>query len=98
MPQPHGPSERGRRHPQGAQTFVADVVGHTPGDLRHEHALGGQPGRASHHNRANVACCGTSQQRRKCYGWAEWFLVSALLQFLGGYLDMTADRSAPPRT
>ncbi len=41
---------------------------------------------------------GTDGERRKCYGLAAWFLVSAPLQFLGGYLDMTADRSAPPRT
>jgi hypothetical protein len=41
---------------------------------------------------------GTSRERRKCYGWAAWFLVSAPFQFFGGYLDMTADRSAPPRT
>lgn len=41
---------------------------------------------------------GTDRERRKCYGLAAWFLVSAPLQFLGGYLDMTADRSAPPRT
>ena len=41
---------------------------------------------------------GTAQERRKCYGFAAWFLVSAALQFLGGYLDTTADRSAPPRT
>ena len=41
---------------------------------------------------------GTDRERRKCYGWAAWFLVSATLQFLGGYLDMTVDRSASPRT
>ncbi len=41
---------------------------------------------------------GTDRERRKCYGWAAWFLVSAGLQFLGGYMDMTVDRSAPPRT
>ncbi len=41
---------------------------------------------------------GTVRERRKCYGLAAWFLVSAPLQFLGGYLDMTIDRSAPPRT
>ena len=41
---------------------------------------------------------GTDRERRKCYRWAAWFLVSAALQFLGGYLDMTVDRSAPPRT
>lgn len=41
---------------------------------------------------------GTDRERRKYYGLAAWFLVSAPLQFLGGYLDMTVDRSAPPRT
>jgi hypothetical protein len=40
----------------------------------------------------------TDQERRKCYGFAAWFLVSAALQFFGGYLDTTADRSARPRT
>ena len=38
------------------------------------------------------------RERRKYYGLAAWFLVSVPLQFLGGYLDMTADRSEPPRT
>ncbi len=41
---------------------------------------------------------GTDQDRRKCYRWATWFLVSAALQFLGGYMDVAVDRSAPPRT
>ena len=41
---------------------------------------------------------GTDRERRKCYGLSAWFLVSAALQFLGGYLDMAVDRSAPPRT
>jgi hypothetical protein len=40
----------------------------------------------------------TSQDRRKCYGFAAWFLVVAPLQFLGGYLDMKLARSAPPGT
>jgi hypothetical protein len=40
----------------------------------------------------------TNRDRRKCYGLATWFLVSAALQFLGGYMDTTVDRSAPPRT
>jgi hypothetical protein len=30
----------------------------------------------------------TSQDRRKCYRWAAWFLADAPLQFLGGYLEM----------
>jgi len=41
---------------------------------------------------------GTDRERRKCYGWATWFLVHATLLFVGGYLDSIADRSAPPRT
>ncbi len=40
----------------------------------------------------------TSHDRRKCYGFAAWFLVVAPLQFLGGYLEMKMARSAPPRT
>ena len=38
------------------------------------------------------------RERRKCYGWAAFFLVTAALQFLGGLLDTTVARSAPPRT
>lgn len=41
---------------------------------------------------------GTDRERATCYGWSAWFLVSAALQFLGGYMDVTVDRSAPPRT
>lgn len=41
---------------------------------------------------------GSSRERRKCYGWAAWFLASAPLQLFGGYLDLTADRSGPPRS
>jgi hypothetical protein len=41
---------------------------------------------------------GTEPERRKCFRWAAWFLVMAALQFLGGFLDMAADRSASPRT
>jgi hypothetical protein len=40
----------------------------------------------------------TNQDRRKCYGFAAWFLAVAPLQFLGGYLDMKLARSAPPRS
>ena len=41
---------------------------------------------------------GTDQDRRKCYRWSAWFLVSAAGSFLGGYLDTIAARTAPPRT
>jgi hypothetical protein len=41
---------------------------------------------------------GTAHQRRKCYGWGAFFLVIAVLQLLGGGLDMILARSAPPRS
>jgi hypothetical protein len=34
----------------------------------------------------------SDQDRRKCYGWGAWFLGMAALQFLGGCMDMVADR------
>jgi hypothetical protein len=34
----------------------------------------------------------SEQDRRKCYGWAAWFLGMAALQFVGGVMDMVADR------
>jgi low temperature requirement protein LtrA len=40
---------------------------------------------------------GTDGERRKCYRFATWFLVNAVLQFFGGFLDITADRPVPPR-
>jgi hypothetical protein len=40
---------------------------------------------------------GTTQDRRKCYQWAAFFLTNAALQFTGGLMDTAADRSAPPR-
>jgi hypothetical protein len=36
----------------------------------------------------------TSRDRRKCYGFAAWFLVAAPLQLLGGYLEMKIADSA----
>jgi hypothetical protein len=36
----------------------------------------------------------TSQDRRKCYGFAAWFLGIAPLQFFGGYVDMKLAGSA----
>jgi hypothetical protein len=41
---------------------------------------------------------GTGRERRKCFRFATWFLVSAALEFLGGYMDMAVDRAAPPRS
>jgi hypothetical protein len=41
---------------------------------------------------------GTAPERRKCYGWAAWFLVMAAAQFVGGVVDVTLDSPAPPRT
>ena len=37
----------------------------------------------------------TTQDRRKCYGLAAWFLTLAPLQFIGGYTEMKMARSAP---
>jgi hypothetical protein len=36
---------------------------------------------------------GNDRERRKCYGWAGWFLGMAALQFLGGYMDMSVASS-----
>jgi hypothetical protein len=41
---------------------------------------------------------GTEAERRKCYKFAAWFLVPAAANFLGGFLDLTVARTAPPRT
>jgi hypothetical protein len=41
---------------------------------------------------------GTDPGRRKCYRWSAWFLVNAVLQFTGGFMDVAAARSKPPRT
>jgi hypothetical protein len=41
---------------------------------------------------------GTDPERRKCYGWAAYFLVFAVLQLVGGCMDTAVARSAPPRT
>ena len=40
----------------------------------------------------------TDAERRKCYQLAAWFLVPAMGNFAGGFLDMTVARTAPPRT
>lgn len=40
----------------------------------------------------------TDQEQRKMYRLSAWFLVPAALNFLGGYLDTVAARTAPPRT
>jgi hypothetical protein len=39
----------------------------------------------------------TDAERRKCYKFAAWFLVPAVANFLGGFLNLTAARAAPPR-
>jgi hypothetical protein len=39
----------------------------------------------------------TDAERRKCYRLAAWFLVPAAGNFLGGLLDFTVARTAPPR-
>ncbi|HEX4063141.1 MAG TPA: hypothetical protein VHY58_19160 [Streptosporangiaceae bacterium] len=40
---------------------------------------------------------GTGRERRKCFGWAAWFLLLAALTFTGGFRDLYLDRSTPPR-
>jgi hypothetical protein len=40
----------------------------------------------------------TAAERRKCYKLAAWFLLPAVGNFFGGFLDMTVARTAPPRT
>jgi hypothetical protein len=40
----------------------------------------------------------TDAERRKCYRLAAWFLVPAAANFLGGLLDLSLARTAPPRT
>ena len=40
----------------------------------------------------------TDAERRKYYRLAAWFLVPAAGNFLGGLLDLTVARIAPPRT
>lgn len=41
---------------------------------------------------------GTDAERRKCYRWAAGFLTFAAGNSLGGLLDLTVARTAPPRT
>jgi hypothetical protein len=40
----------------------------------------------------------TDAERRKCYRLAAWFLLPAAGNFMGGLLDLTVARTAPPRT
>ena len=40
----------------------------------------------------------TDAERRKLFRLAAWFLVPAAGSFLGGLLDLSAARDAPPRT
>ncbi len=75
-----------------------------PWEYRHRHAVAGVRFAAGGFNLGVGLVllslgrkAGNDRERRKCYGFAAWFLASAPLQFLGGYLDMTADRSEPPR-
>ncbi len=77
----------------------------TPWQYRHLHAVAGvRLAAGGFHLGIGVVLlslghrAGTDRERRKCYGWAAWFLVMAALLLSGGYLDMTVARSAPPRT
>ena len=76
-----------------------------PWERRHLHALAGVRFAAGgFHLGIGVVLlslgrrAGTGRERRKCYGWAAWFLVMAVLLFSGGYWYMAVARSAPPRT
>jgi hypothetical protein len=40
----------------------------------------------------------TPAERRKCYKFAAWFLAPAAANLLGGLLDLTVARTAPPCT
>jgi len=89
--------------PSRSATVMRRLI--TPWEYRHRHAVAGVRFAAGGFNLgvglvllSLGRSAGTDRERRKCYGFAAGFLVSAPLQFLGGYLDMTAVRSAPPRT
>ncbi len=77
----------------------------TPWQYRHLHAVAGvRLAAGGFHLGIGVVLlslghrAGTDRERRRCYRWAAWFLLMAALLLPGGYLDMTAARSAPPRT
>jgi hypothetical protein len=40
---------------------------------------------------------GSDEDRRKCYGWAAFFLGMSALQFVGGAMDVVAARAEPAR-
>jgi hypothetical protein len=93
--------------PDGTTTPSRPVMGRltTPWEYRHLRAVAGvRLAAGGFHLGIGVVLlslgqrAATDRERRKCYGWAAWFLVMAALLFAGGYLDMTAARSAPPRT
>jgi hypothetical protein len=77
----------------------------TPWEYRHLHAAGGVRLAGGGFNLGVGAVllslgrrASTSRERRKCYGWAAWFLTHGTLLLVGGVIDMTLARSAPPRT
>ncbi len=77
----------------------------TPWEYQHLHAVAGvRLAAGGFHLGIGVVLlslghhAGTDRERRKCYRWAAWFLVTAALLLSGSYLDMTVARSAPPRT
>jgi len=77
----------------------------TPWEYRHLRAVAGiRLAAGGFHLGIGVVLLGlgrraeTARDRRKCYGWAAWFLALAVLLLSGGYLDLTAIRTTPPRT
>jgi hypothetical protein len=89
--------------PSRSVTVMGRLI--SPWEYRHRRAMAGVRFAAGGFNLgiglvlvSLARSAGTDRERRKYYGLAAWFLVSAPLQFLGGYLDMTVDRSPPPQT
>jgi hypothetical protein len=90
-------------HTTPSQSVMQRLI--TPWERRHLHAIAGVRFAAGgFHLGIGVVLlslgrrAGTGRERRKCYGWAAWFLVMAALLFSGGYLYMAVACSAPPRT
>jgi|HubBroStandDraft_1064217.scaffolds.fasta_scaffold471063_1 hypothetical protein len=74
-----------------------------PFEYRHLHAVGGvRLAAGGFHLGVGLVLvslgrqAGTDRERRKCYGWAAWFLAMAALQLLGGSMDMTVASSERP--
>jgi hypothetical protein len=73
----------------------------TPWEYRHRQAVGGvrlAAGGFQSGVGAVLLSLGlkaeTARERRKCFGWAAWFLVFGVLNVFGGGLDLAAGRDA----